>query len=77
MMKKLSKSQFKSRALEIMRSVEQEGKPILITDHGNPVLELRPYRSLDVDPLEGLKGSVVEYARPCDPSVSDDRERGN
>jgi prevent-host-death family protein len=76
-MKKLSKSQFKPRALEVMRTVEQTGESIVITDHGKPVLELRPYTPPDVDPLKRLKGSVVEFLDPCDPVAEDDWESAN
>ncbi len=73
-MQQLSKSQFKPKALEIMRNVEQAGEAILITDHGKPVLELKPYTPVDIDPLARLKGSVVEYADPLDPIEPDNWE---
>jgi len=66
-MQHLSKSQFKPKALEIMRTVEQGGEPIIITDHGKPVLELKAYVSNDTDPIERLKGSVVEFIDPFAP----------
>ncbi len=70
-MQTLSKSQFKPKALEVMRNVEQAGESILITDHGKPVLELKPYTPSDTNPLETLKGSVVEYSDPFDPASDD------
>ena len=73
-MQRLSKSQFKPKALEIMRTVEQVGEPIVITDHGKPVLELKPYTPADVNPLERLKGSVVEFFDPFAPVSVDDWE---
>ncbi len=76
-MKKLSKSQFKPKALAIMRKVEEEGKSILITDHGRPVLELRPYTAVDDDPLNRLKGSVSEFLSACDPVAETDWEGAN
>ncbi len=76
-MKELSKSQFKPKALEIMRNIEQAGESILITDHGKPVLEIKPYTPVTVDPLKKLKGSAVEYLDPLEPIDVDDWESGN
>ncbi len=76
-MQHLSKSQFKPKALEIMRSVEQGGDPIIITDHGKPVLELKAYVSNDIDPIERLKGSVVEFLDPFEPIAEDEWESAN
>lgn len=60
-----------------MRSVEQAGEPVIITDHGKPVLELKPYFPTEVDPLERLKGSVVEFLDPFDPVSDDEWESAN
>ena len=71
-MQQLSKSKFKEKALEVMRTVESTGEPVLITDRGNVTLELKPYTPSDVSPLDKLKGSVVEYIDPLDPVGDDD-----
>lgn len=65
-MEQISKSRFKPHALEIMRQVEQTGQAVIITDHGRPVLELRPWRAdvLGEDPVEYLKNSVIDYIDP-------------
>ena len=76
-MQHLSKSQFKLKALEIMRSVEQGGEPIIITDHGKPVLELKAYVSNDINPIERLKGSVVEFEEPFEPIADNEWESAN
>ena len=76
-MRHLSKSQFKPKALEIMRAIEQGGESIVITDHGKPVLELKAYISNDIDPIERLKGSVVEFLEPFEPISEDDWESAN
>lgn len=73
-MQHLSKSQFKPKALEIMRSVEQGKGSVVITDHGKPVLELRPYDDNEVDPKQCLAGSVVEYVDPLGPVSDNDWE---
>ena len=64
---KLSKSQFKSRAGEIMRQIEQTGETLIITDHGRPTLEIKPYQSRTRNPLDTLRGSVVSYTEPTQP----------
>ncbi len=66
-MKKLSKSQFKPKALEVMRRVEQTGESVIITNHGKPVLELKIYRPLDSDPFGRLRGSVKDFHQPTEP----------
>jgi antitoxin (DNA-binding transcriptional repressor) of toxin-antitoxin stability system len=65
--KKVSKSVFKARALEFCREVEASGESLILTDHGRPVLEVRPYKEDELDPLETLQRSVVRYERPTDP----------
>lgn len=57
-----------------MRKVEKTGQPIIITDHGVPTLELRPYTANEVkqDPLSYLKGSVLKYVDPTKPVSEDD-----
>jgi len=62
---KISKSQFKPRALEFFRAIEATGRPLIITDNGTPKLEIRPYHS-PADRLEALRGSVV-YFEPDEP----------
>lgn len=63
----ISKSQFKAKALEILREVEATGEPVLVTDHGKPTIEVRRYRSRERSPLELLRGSVVDYLDPTEP----------
>ena len=73
-MKMISKSRFKPRALEIMRGIEKTGQPVIITDHGKPTLELRPYKANQVkqDPIAYLKNSVLEYTDPTKPVAGED-----
>jgi len=63
----VSKSEFKARALEFFRRVEASGERLIVTDHGSPVLEVRPYRGIERNPLDVLRGSVVRYDGPTDP----------
>ncbi len=46
-----------------MRTVEQTGESIVITDHGKPVLELKPYTPPDVDPLK--RKGIQQRAGTC------------
>ncbi len=65
--KQVSKSEFKAKALEFFRQVEASGESVVVTDHGKPTLEGRPYRSADRNPLDVLRGSVVRYVDPTAP----------
>jgi antitoxin (DNA-binding transcriptional repressor) of toxin-antitoxin stability system len=70
----VSKSQFKAKALEILRRVEATGEPVLVTDHGKPTIEVRRHRSLERSPLDLLRGSVVDYRDPTEPVGEQDWE---
>jgi len=74
MQTKVSKSQFKAKALEILRRVEATGEPVLVTDHGKPTIEVRRHRSLERSPLDLLRGSVVDYLDPTEPVGEQDWE---
>jgi len=68
---RVSKSQFKARALEYLRQVEETGEPVIVTHRGRPTLEVRRYTPPARDPLARLRGSVFWLERPTD-SVSDE-----
>lgn len=73
----ISKTEFKARALEILRRVEASGDSIVITDKGRPAIEVRRYKADLPDqrsPLERLRGSVVEFSSPFEPAGEDDWE---
>lgn len=63
----ISKSKFKAQALEIFRRVERSGKPVVITDHGQPVLVVRKYTEALPTPQQRLKNSVMRYDDPLEP----------
>lgn len=63
----LSKSQFKPRVLELLREVERTGEPLIVTDHGQPVIEIRRYTPPHNDPLARLRCSVKRYDDPFAP----------
>ena len=64
---RVSKSEFKAKALEFFRQVEASGESVVVTDHGKPTLEVRPYRSNERNPLDVLRGAVVRYDDPTEP----------
>ncbi len=64
---RISKSQFKAKALEIFRQVEASGEAVVITDHGIPRLEVRLYNAQEHSPLALLHGSVLRYDNPTEP----------
>lgn len=68
---RISKSQFKARALEYFRQIETEGEPIVITDHGDATIEVRRYVPPNRDPLTILRGTASAYVRPTEP-IDDD-----
>lgn len=70
----VSKSQFKAKALEFFRQVEASGEPLIVTDKGLPAIEVRRYRADTRQPLERLRGSVVEFNQPTEPVGEDDWE---
>jgi prevent-host-death family protein len=70
----VSKTEFKARALELLRQVEKSGTPLIVTDRGKPVVEVRSLRADKRDPLDVLRGSVLFYDRPFDPVDEDDWE---
>jgi len=74
MSKHVSKSAFKARALELLREVEQSGEPLIVTDRGKPVIEVRPVAKKSDDPFAKLRGSVLYYERPFDPVGEEDWE---
>lgn len=74
MQTEVSKSRFKAKALEFFREIESKGEAMIVTDHGRPVLEVRPYKAKQRDPLAILRGSVVRYASPTEPVAEEDWE---
>lgn len=65
--RQISKSEFKARALEFLREVEATGRPLIVTDHGRPAVEVRPVARPSSDALEALRGSVNWLDDSMDP----------
>jgi prevent-host-death family protein len=67
-MKEISKSEFREKALEILRSVEDTGQSVVITNRGKPTVEVRRYRAQVRNPRDILKGSVLGFLNPAHPT---------
>ena len=63
----ISKSQFKPRALQYFREVQEKGVELIITDHGKPVAKIIPYSRNDEDVLKSLRNTVLKYEDPTEP----------
>ncbi|HWK45550.1 MAG TPA: hypothetical protein VNT30_12575 [Stellaceae bacterium] len=72
MLPPVSKSRFKAKALEFFRQIEASGEAVVITDHGQPKLEIRRYRPPIRNPLDVLRGSVMRYDDPLEPVGDED-----
>ncbi len=70
----VSKSQFKPRALQYFREIQEHGGELIITDRGKPVLKIIPYTEDPDDVLKELRHSVKRYSQPLDPVGLDDWE---
>jgi antitoxin (DNA-binding transcriptional repressor) of toxin-antitoxin stability system len=68
----VSKSQFKPRALESVRLIEESGETMIITDRGKPVLKVMPYTDNSEDQLKILRNSVLQYDDPTQPVALED-----
>lgn len=70
-MKRVPKSQFKPRAFEYLRMVEEAEEPIVVTDHGRDSVRLEPVAGDDVDSSDALSGAIIAWERPVDPVDED------
>lgn len=53
----ISKGKLKSKMLEYFREVERTGEPLIVTDHGREVLEVRPVQQM------GSKADILAKLR--------------
>jgi antitoxin (DNA-binding transcriptional repressor) of toxin-antitoxin stability system len=68
----VSKSQFKPRALEYFRLIQESGETMIITDRGKPVLKVMPYTANPDNSLKILRNSVLKYDDPTEPVALED-----
>ena len=52
--------------------METGGAPVIVTDHGEPKLEIRRYQPRERAPLDILRGSVLRYDAPTEPVADGD-----
>ncbi|WP_252177795.1 type II toxin-antitoxin system prevent-host-death family antitoxin [Endozoicomonas sp. 4G] len=74
-LEKIPKNKFKAQALEIMRRIENTGKPVVITSNGQPSLKIirfEPKTPMDV--VKELQGSVEILGDIVKPVGEDDWE---
>lgn len=59
-MKKVSKSELKSKMLEHFRELEKQGGELIVTDYGRPVLKIVPIRerATIADLFSSVRGKV-------------------
>ena len=57
-MKTVSKGKLKANMLEYFREVERTGEPLVVTDHGRAVLEVRPIQRRST-----IQEVLAEYRR--------------
>jgi len=70
----VSKSQFKPQALEYLRRVEKDKKPLIITHLGKPVIKIIPFSENVKDKLQAFRNTVVFFKQPTKPVGQDDWE---
>jgi len=66
MVKLVSKSEAKARALELFRLVERTGVEVVVTHRGRPVVRIVPVAPLG-ERRAALRGTVVRYEMPEEP----------
>jgi len=80
MVEQVSKSEFKAKALELFRRIEATGERLVITDHGRPRLEIRPFKNPPGEAetadeiFAPLRGMILHYDDPFEPVGLDDWE---
>jgi prevent-host-death family protein len=57
--KSVPATEFKTRCLALLEEVRQTRRPLLVTRHGKPVVEISPYVSKNTARVNPLKGSIV------------------
>lgn len=73
-MQQVSKSDFKAHALEYLRAVEKNKKPLLVTHGGKPVIKVSAYQEDPDAILKSLRGSVISYTDIVSPVGDDEWE---
>ena len=70
MERRVSKAIFKTKACELFRQLETLGGTLIVTDHGRPTIEIRPYTDKRKKPIDVLRAGIVCF----DPEAAAKRE---
>jgi hypothetical protein len=62
MEKRVSKAVFKAKACELFRQVETLGEVVVVTDRGQPTVEIRRYRNTHQGSWDLLRASIVHFS---------------
>jgi len=57
-MQKIPAAQFKAQCLAVMEQVAQSGRPVVVTKHGKPVVQIIPVASDENEIFGFLSGQV-------------------
>ena len=74
MIETISKSRLKPQALKYFRKIQKDGQPLIIADHGKPVLKISPFEEQPQAVLDELRNSIKRYDDPLEPVALDDWE---
>ncbi len=70
-MNTISKIDFLKNIENIFEEVEKTGESIIITDQALPIFEIKKIDNKEINPLQMLKDSVIEYDYPTLPIEND------
>jgi len=68
----ITQAQFKPKALEHFRHIQETGEELVVTDHGWPAIRITRYQRSDRDPFRALRGSVKRFDDPEAPVALDE-----
>ncbi len=57
--KSVPATEFKARCLALLEEVRETRQPLLVTRHGKPVAEIRPFAPRHAERTNPLKGSIT------------------
>ncbi|MGL5077454.1 MAG: type II toxin-antitoxin system Phd/YefM family antitoxin [Waterburya sp.] len=69
----ISKSQLKSKLLELLRLVESEDTEIIVTDRGRPVAKISKYHKVlpTQELFKDLRGRIKYFEDPTTPTTEE------
>lgn len=67
----ISVSEFKAKCLALIEQVNATGQPLTITKRGKWIAELRPKQNDTEHPRKKLRGTLLSFESPFEPTVAD------